>query len=243
MGIGPGGGESVDPPRSGASARLRRKIDLLRPSLVAASTRLITHPRIADLFVEHLVTTQLIIRATVPLMEATISTARTMANSDPVAAGVARYLEKHVEEERDHDEWLLDDLEVLGVDRAAVLGRLPSATVASLVGSHYYWVFHHHPVALLGYSAFMEGSPPSASLIERLIELTGHPPEAFRTLAKHGELDPHHRDELYGTIDSLPLTPQQEMAIGLAALSTGELLKRSIDEVVEGLAEESDRGG
>jgi hypothetical protein len=221
----------------GASRRLRRKIDLMSPALAAASARLIEHPRVADLFVEHLITTHQIIRATVPLMEAALSTARPLADSDPVAAGVVGYLEEHAEEERDHDEWLLDDLEVLGVPREAVLARLPSATVASLVGAQYYWVLHYHPVAMLGYSALMEGAPPTLGLIDRLIGLTGHPREAFRTLAKHAELDQHHREELYDTIDSLPLSREQEMALGLSAMSSATLLERSLHEVVEGAGE------
>ena len=30
---------------------------------------------------------------------------------------------------------------------------MPSPAVAALVGSQYYWLLHHHPVALLGFVA------------------------------------------------------------------------------------------
>jgi hypothetical protein len=191
-----------------------------------------THPRIADLWPEYLVTQHAIIRATVPLMEAAAARAREM-DGDGVAAGVAGYLATHIEEERDHDEWLLDDLEMLGRDRATVLARLPSPTAARLVGAQYYWVFHYHPVAVLGYFALMEGYPPTPALVEDLIARTGYPREAFRTFADHGELDPHHRDELDRTIDALPLTREQEAMIGLSAMSSADLLARSIEEVLE----------
>ncbi|MDQ3895101.1 MAG: iron-containing redox enzyme family protein [Actinomycetota bacterium] len=221
------------PARSAPSARLRQKIEFVNPAFEAASSRLIDHSRVSELLPEYLVTFHTIIRATVPLMEQGARRAREMAETDAVAAGVASYLETHAEEERDHDEWLLDDLELLGLDRAAVLARVPSPSAASLVGSQYYWLFHYHPVALLGYFAVMEGDPPSAELIEYLVERTGYPREAFRTVAKHGELDPHHRDELDEEIDSLPLTREQETLLGLSAMTTVESLTRAIDEVLE----------
>jgi hypothetical protein len=221
--------------RSGtASSRLRRKIELVIEPLAVACTTLFNHPRVAELLPEYFVRTHSIIRATEQLMETAAERGRVFAATDPVARGVARYLTRHVEEERDHDDWLLDDLELLGVDRSAVLARLPSPTVASLVGSQYYWVLHYHPVAVLGYISLMEGYPPTPELIERLIAATGHPREAFRTFAEHGELDPHHRDELDEAIDSLPLTREQEALLGLSAISSVELLARSIEEVVEG---------
>jgi Iron-containing redox enzyme len=198
----------------------------------AACTRLMTHARIADLWPEYLVTQHAIIRATVPLMETGAERAREMADEDAVAAGVAAYLERHSDEERDHDEWLLDDLELLGIDRASVLGRLPSATVASLVGCQYYWALHYHPLGLLGYISLMEGYPPTPDLVEDLIVRTGYPRAAFRTFAEHGELDPHHREELDEAIDSLPLTAEHEALLGLSAMSSAGFLAASIEEVL-----------
>jgi len=198
-----------------------------------ACLRLFRNPRIADIFPEYLIQTHCIIRTTVPLMEAASGEARRRAAVDPVAAGVASYLARHAEEERDHDEWLLDDLAVLGVDRSEVLARVPSPTVASLVGSQYYWALHYHPVSLLGYFAFMEGYPPAPSLIAELLSRTGFPPEAFRTMAKHGELDGNHRSELDEAIDRLPLSHEQEVLLGLSVLSGLPLLAASIEEVLE----------
>lgn len=195
--------------------------------------RLFRNPHVGDLFPEYLIQTHCIIRTTVALMEAALAGARRRAGTDPVAAGVATYLIRHIEEERDHDEWLLEDLGVLGVDRSIVLARVPSPTVASLVGSQYYWALHYHPVSLLGYFAFMEGYPPAPGLIDELVARTGFPPEAFRTMAKHGELDGDHRKDLDEAIDALPLTREQEVLLGLSVLSGLPLLARSIEEVLE----------
>jgi hypothetical protein len=217
----------------GVSARLRRKIELAVGPFAAAFTALVDHPRIAELWPAYLSMQHAIIRATVPLTEAAMEKARALPENDPLAAELALYFEIHVDEERDHDAVLLDDLEVLGVNRAAVLDRMPSPAVASLVGSQYYWVLHYHPVAVLGYIGVMEGFPPTPELIQMLIVRTGFPQAAFATFTEHGELDPGHRDHLDRTIDSLPLTCEQEAAIGISAIATAGLAARSIEEILE----------
>ena len=207
---------------------------LVLPELVGAGDRLLTHPRVAELYAEYLFAMHCIIRASVPLMQAARERALTMGETDPVAAGVADYLSTHIPEEMHHDDWLLRDLEVLGSDRDVILARIPSPAVARLVGSQYYWIFHIHPVALLGYIAALEGYPPSRSLIDDLIARTGHARKAFRTLSAHSGLDPGHRDALDAVLDKLPLTAEQEALVGLNAMSSLHGLAGIIDEVVGG---------
>ena len=224
-------------PRTGESAseRLREKIELLLPVQLASGRRLFDHKRFAELYPEYLVTMHGIIRASVPLMEAARARASELAD-DPVADGLAEYLDEHIPEEEEHDEWLLEDLEVLGVAGGSVLERPPSSTVAALVGAQYYWILHYHPVALLGYIAVLEGYPPDPAEIDRLSQRTALPTGAFRTLAAHAELDQHHRDELMDAIDALPLSEAQEAALGVSAIYTVHMTARALDEV-------SDRSG
>jgi hypothetical protein len=170
----------------------------------------------------------------VPLTEAALRRAQELADIDRPAAPLAVYLEEHVDEERDHDETLLHDLELLGVSRESLAARMPSPAVAALVGSQYYWILHHHPVAFLGYVAVMEGYPPTPELIETLIERTGLPREAFRTYVEHGELDPGHRDHLDRTLDSLPLTIEHEEALGVSAIATAGLAAVALRELLDG---------
>lgn len=213
------------------SERLRRKIELVLPELTGASRRLVDDPRIADLYPEYLFTLHCVIRASVPLMEAARERAQALAPTDAVSRALAPYLEEHIPEERDHDEWLLDDLEVLGKNRSSLLTRPPSPTIAAVVGAQYYWIRHYHPVALLGYIALLEGYPPSPELLDELVERTGHPRTAFRTLFAHAELDPGHRDELDTVVDRLPVTPEQSTVMGLSAISSPQMLARAIDEL------------
>ncbi len=215
------------------SERLRQKIELVLPALDAADLRLRNHPRAADLYAEYLATAHWIVRASVPLMETALRESVALRERDPVADLLARYLEKHIPEEQGHDEWLLEDLEALGVERAMVVSRPPSPSVAAFAGAQYYWIFHHHPVALLGYIALLEGYPPQRDQIEDLIARTGLTRHAFRTLLAHAELDPDHRADLNRTVDSLPLTPEHRSVLGLSAIHSVLLLARCLDEVVE----------
>jgi hypothetical protein len=194
--------------------------------------RLFEHPRIRELYPEYLITSHGIVRASVPLMETARRVVASEWLSDGTTEPLTTYLDEHIPEERDHDEWLLADLEVLGVDRASVVRRQPSASVAALVGSQYYWIHHHHPIALLGYICLLEGYPPVADDVERLIDRTRLDRAAFRTLLHHAELDPGHGEELFATIDALPLTPDHSAAIGVSAIASAHHLMLAIEEVV-----------
>jgi hypothetical protein len=218
---------------SGESARLRAKLELVLPMLLAASRRFLEHPRIEELYPDYLRMSHWIIRASVPLMETSLHRAQEAAAEDPVAAGLAEYLEHHVDEELGHDEWLLEDLEVLGEARADVLAEPPSTAVASLVGAPYYWVLHYHPVAVLGYIALLEGYPPTIAEVDLLMKRTGYERDAFRTLIRHAELDPLHRDDLDAAIDRLPLSPEHSAVIGICGLHTVGAFTRALDDLFE----------
>ncbi|HEX6757618.1 MAG TPA: iron-containing redox enzyme family protein, partial [Propionibacteriaceae bacterium] len=173
-----------------------------------------------------------IIRASVPLMETALTTARTLPD-DQVAVLLADYLKHHIPEERGHDDWLLADLDSIGIPRDQVLRRVPSPTIAALVGSQYYWMQHVHPVGLLGYIALLEGYPPKRQDIGQMQAATGYGPEAFRTLLLHADLDPHHGDDLDHLLDSLPLTEQQLTLIGLSAIASVQLITQAQQELLD----------
>jgi pyrroloquinoline quinone (PQQ) biosynthesis protein C len=219
-----------------ASERLRRKVGLVRPDLARAGRRFVEHPRVRELYPEYLVHMHWIVRASVPLMEAARTLAATRDADDATSAALARYFEEHIEEERRHDEWLLADLEAIGCDRSVVLERVPTPTVAGVVGAQYYWIHHYHPVALLGYMTLLEGYPPGPEDVELLMAKTGYGPDAFRTMRGHAELDPGHAEELFETIDGLALTEGQSAVLGLSAMSTAHGLARVLDELVDGSA-------
>ena len=199
---------------------LRRKIALASGGMLAALDRYWSQPDIAERYPELLFHIHCLVRATVPAMEAARRKAEELAPSDPVARAVEAYLAHHIPEELHHDDWLLDDLEVLGVPRESVWRRVPSPGAAALIGSVYYWVLHAHPVAWFAYAGVTEGHPPSAEFLLKFIEDTGLPPDAFRTYLKHAQLDPHHSREMYEVLDELPLTSEQTALLGVVAFQT-----------------------
>jgi hypothetical protein len=213
------------------SHELREKIALVSPR-ADNPLSVWNHPELRRLYPDLLFTVHCIIRASVPLMETALGLARARAHADLVAAELADYLAEHIPEELHHDDWLLEDMEVLGIDRAQVLQRIPSPAVAVAVGAQYYWMSHYHPVALLGYIAVLEGQPPDERRVQGAVELTGFPREAFRTFFKHGQLDPHHRDELDELLDRLPLSAEQSTLISISAMTSASLLDRAFEEVL-----------
>jgi len=122
----------------------------VRPVLEEAAAAVWRHPSIAGLYPEYLIALHGVVRASVPLMEEALCRARELAPGDAVAAGLLSYLARHIEEERGHDRWLIEDLEVLGVPERDVWTRTPAESTARAVGAQYYWIRHHPPVALLG---------------------------------------------------------------------------------------------
>jgi Iron-containing redox enzyme len=202
------------------SALLRAKIRVVLPEMNSAAHALWDHPRLGEVYPRFLGMMHGVIRSSVPLMEAALARAQGLAHHDPVAAGMLPYLIKHIPEEHGHDDWLLEDMQVLGIDAADVLRQPPSPLVAELVGAQYYWINHFHPVALLGYIAVIEGYPPEVEAVHELVARSGHPKAAFRTFIRHAHLDPRHKADVDRLIDTLPLEQKHVSVMGVSALRT-----------------------
>ena len=212
------------------SSRVRARIALATPALAAPYARLHESPHLASLYADYLVFLHTVIRASVPLMADAAERLSTMP-ADPLAVELRSYFERHIPEEEGHDEWLLQDLYVLGWSRDEVLATVPSMYVAAAVGAQYYWIRHHHPVALLGYIAVLEGHPPTIARVRDWIDRTGLPAEAFTTLERHAVADPHHNAELDALMDSLPLSESHLTCMCLSGMATAASLACALDDV------------
>jgi hypothetical protein len=153
-------------------------------------------------------------------------------SGDPVAAIVAPYLDQHIIEERDHDAWLLDDIGTLGIPPAKVAAAVPLPSVVSLLGAQYFWALHIHPVAVFGYLIVLEGNPPLTEQLEAIRRRTRLPATAFRCLMAHADNDPHHIADLNRTLDSMPLSPEQEKYIALSAFHTIDTVASVFEELL-----------
>jgi hypothetical protein len=181
------------------------------------------------------------IRASVPLLIAAEQKAIELAaRGDAVAAALIDWLRRHIIDEADHDMWLLGDYSRIGGDAAKLAAQPGSPSVGAMVGSVYYWTLHAHPVAVLGYAAVLEGTPPTATFVDRLVRHTGFPTDAFHTLREHSEIDAEHRAELFALLDNLPLTARHEAIVGMTALQTADLLVAIGDELLDAACNQDD---
>jgi hypothetical protein len=212
------------------SQQLRFTIELAAPRVDALSWAFWNHPEFVRIYPAYLQSLYHSMRATVPLLEFAADRAEALGPDDAVGARLAAYYRHHAREELHHDAWLLEDMQVLGLDVEAVRTSTAPADIAELIGAQYYWVAHDHPVSVMGCFAVLEGAPPDPEMLDALAARTGLPPEALRTLRKHGVLDPHHRDDLDDVLDALPLSEVQRRLVGLSALQViarlGEVMSR-----------------
>ncbi len=158
------------------------------------------------------------IRASASLLDDAAALCEARAGEDPVCAILGPYYRGHAEEERGHDLWVLEDLEVLGTTREEVLSRVPSAWAATLVGAFHYWIRNAHPISLMGYLIALEWSIPSPRYIEEISAGAGLPLEAFSCAMHHARLDHGHRAAMEAVLDALPIRPFQETLVGLGLM-------------------------
>lgn len=201
------------------AAALRARLALTATAVRSATALMWRADGLGPRYVEYLAVMHGVIRASVPLMERAAARCAELGPDDPVAGRLEGYFRAHALEERDHDDWLLDDLTALGADATAVTDRQPSPAVARFVGAQYYWVEHHHPVALLGHIAVLESHAPAPWLADR-IAAAGVPEAALRTVREHAALDGEHTAALFALLDTLDLDPGLRSAVTTSAVHT-----------------------
>jgi pyrroloquinoline quinone (PQQ) biosynthesis protein C len=128
------------------------------------------------------------VRHTVPLLMA--CGGRLPARLEWLRTAVGEY----IEEEMGHHEWILDDLEACGADRAAIAGSEPSEATELMVAYAYDTIARGNPVGFFGMVLVLEGT--SVALATRAAETIetslGLPRNAFSYLRSHGDLDIEH---------------------------------------------------
>jgi hypothetical protein len=214
------------------SETLWTKIRLAEGRLMSASHQFWTHPDLADLLPGFLVQLHRVMQGGITLMRVARDRALTLTG-DEVAATTSSYLETHIDEEKDHDVWLLDDIETLGVPASDVLQTTPLESVVSLLGAQYFWALNIHPVSVFGYLIVLEGYPPLSEQLEEIRIRTGLPETAFRCLQAHADNDPHHIADLNRTLDCMPLTSEQAKYIALSAFHTMDTVANIFEELLD----------
>ena len=135
---------------------------------------------------DHLAFWYQVILASEPLLRDAIALLDASGEEDEFTLNLRDFYAKHLEDERDHAKWLLEDLQghPINLHFGAV----------QLAGMAYYLIRHHHPVALMGYMLALEGVPIPMEYVEAVER--DHGKAAARTLRHHAQEDPEHFKEL-----------------------------------------------
>ena len=102
----------------------------------------------------------------------------------------------YLDEEKGHEEWILDDIAALGGDREAVRAALAPFPVRMMVAYGNYAIEHLSPYALLGMVHVLEGmsvalARAAAGSIMTSLDLPANS-GGFSYLTSHGHLDEEH---------------------------------------------------
>jgi hypothetical protein len=139
------------------------------------------------------------VKHTVPLLMACGS--RLGGDPAELQAAIAEY----IEEEKGHEEWILDDLRACGDDVEAARRAPPAPPTERLVAYVYDYIARVHPCGLLGMVHVLEGTSSAIATraADAIARALGLPPSAFTYLRSHGSLDQEHVRFFAGTVNAL----------------------------------------
>lgn len=112
---------------------------------------------------------------------------------------VRYFLYDHMMAEKGHEEWVVSDLEFVGVGRAEVLVHKPSVSMLALNGYNYWSADRRHPCSVLGMVYALEviasvyGGPIAAAIKESLLL---EDDRGISFISSHVTMDAEHMAEL-----------------------------------------------
>lgn len=129
------------------------------------------------------------VKHTCPLLAAAV------ARSGPGEQRYVAALLEYIEEERGHEEWILNDIEALDGNSDSVREGGPALPCRLMVAYAYYAIDHISPYALLGMVHVLEGmsaalATSAAARLKNALGLSGD--AGFSYLSSHGSLDQEH---------------------------------------------------
>lgn len=214
------------------SQRLRSVLSLAETRLRSLVHEVWSHPGLNRLYPEFLFANYGLTLASAPAMRLAAQCCLALEARDPLRDWLRRYFLEHAREEQDHANWILADLNSLGIASHRTHQRLPYPSVAAAVGSQYYWMQHIHPIAYLGFIAVVE-APADLNFLRNISQRTGIPLSSMSCHYRHAELDPEHIAEFDAALDSLPLTPFLRDLISVSAITTIGHLERVFSDILE----------
>jgi pyrroloquinoline quinone (PQQ) biosynthesis protein C len=128
------------------------------------------------------------VKHTVPLLQAC------KAALPPHHAWLNDAMDEYVEEERGHEEWILDDIRACGADADAVRNGQAGHAAEVMVAYAYDTIHRRNPLAFFGMVHVLEGTSVSLALMaaDHIQQPLHLPDAAFSYLRSHGTLDQEH---------------------------------------------------
>lgn len=125
----------------------------------------------------------------------------------------------YIDEEKGHDEWILEDIAAMGGDALAVRHAAPRLPCKAMVAYAYYAIDHVSPYALLGMVHVLEGmsvalATQAAGAIAA--SLGGDGKTGFSYLSSHGELDKSHVSFFQRLVDGIHAPKAREAVVEAA---------------------------
>ena len=147
-------------------------------------------------------------------------------------AWLAAPLDEYIEEERGHDEWILDDILACGGDADAVRQGAPGAAAEVMVAFAYDMIARRNPLGFFGMVHVLEGTSVSLALLaaDQIQKPLGLPDRAFSYLRSHGTLDREHTEHFASLMNRID-DPGDQADIVHAA----EMFYRLYGDVFRGL--------
>jgi len=120
----------------------------------------------------------------------------------------------YLEEETGHDQWILNDIEHAGGDRAAAAASEPAVATEAMVAYAYDTVMRRNPLGFFGMVHVLEGTSVALALnaADRIQQALGLPERGFSYLRSHGELDREHTAHFALLMDAIE-NPADQQAI------------------------------
>jgi pyrroloquinoline quinone (PQQ) biosynthesis protein C len=119
-------------------------------------------------------------------------------------------------EEKGHEEWVMNDLEVMGVGRMEALRYRPSNALLALNGYNYWTADRRHPCAVLGMVYALEvvasvyGGPIAAAIKESLLLEEGR---GISFITSHVTMDAEHMAELRVVMNKITDSDAQDAIV------------------------------
>lgn len=139
---------------------------------------------------------------------------------------------EYIEEEYGHEQWILNDIEVLGGDREAIINSRPDRNIQLMVSYLYDAINREHPAALLGMVFMLEGTSiqVAISMAHKIKQALALPNNAFSYLLSHGELDIEHFSFFEKLVNQVT-NPEHQQLIIESAQTCFELYTNMLENI------------